>query len=108
MSKLFYDHLLVLDDLEKQINKITDSKEEREELWGLVDEVVHHKVLGCIMDNLPKEHHQEFLSLFEKTPYDESLIDYLKAKTNKNIEELIKTEIGELAYEVLSEIQNKK
>ncbi|OGM16003.1 hypothetical protein A2V56_04550 [Candidatus Woesebacteria bacterium RBG_19FT_COMBO_42_9] len=108
MSKLYYDHLVVLDEVEAEIKKSTKTLEEKEELWKVVDETIHHRVMGCVLDKLPREHHEEFLHKFHKAPHDESLIDYLKEKAGENIEELIRQEIGNLAFELLQEIRGKK
>lgn len=108
MSKLFFDQLIVLDDLESEIKKAAKSPEEREELWRLVDEMVHHRVMGCILDKLPRESHEEFLGKFHAAPHDEGIMGYLKGKIGENVEDLIQTEIGGLAYELLEEIRGKE
>lgn len=108
MSKLFFDQLVILDDVDGEIKKIAKSKEEKEELWQLVDEMVHHRVLGCVLDALPRRHHEEFLEKFHQAPHDESLMDYLREKVGNNIDELIRQEIGDLAFELLEEIRAKK
>jgi len=108
MSKLFFDQLLVLDEVEGEIKKIAKTREEKEELWGLVDEMVHHRVLGCVLDRLPRENHEEFLEMFHTSPQDESLLGYLKEKIGDNIDELIRQEIGDLAFELLEEIRAEK
>ena len=108
MSKLFFDQLIVLDDLDGEIKKVAKSKEEKEELWQLVDEMVHHRVLGCVLDALPRKNHEEFLEKFHKAPHDESLMDFLREKVGDNIDELIRQEIGGLAFELLEEIRGKK
>jgi len=108
MSKLYYDHLIVLDEIEAEIKKGAKSQEEKEELWKVVDEMVHHRVMGCVLENLPEKHHREFLDKFHKAPHDEGLITYLKEKVGENIEDLIKQEIGNLAFELLKEFRNKK
>ena len=41
MSKLFFDHLVSLEEVEIEIRKNASSKEEREELWKLVDGIVN-------------------------------------------------------------------
>lgn len=106
MSKLFFDHLVEYKKIDKEIKKAAKTAEEREELWILVDEIVHHKVLGCILDRLPRENHEEFLEMYHKSPYDEELLfGYLKGKVGENIEESIKQEIGSLATELLEEIK---
>ena len=108
MSKLFFDHLIVLKEVDVFIKDNAKSSEEKEELWGLVDEIVHHKVFDLILGKLPKHHHNDFLEKFHLAPHDERLVDYLKEKIGENIEELIKAEIGELATELLGEIKEKR
>lgn len=105
MSKIFYDHLIVLEEVEAEIKNSAQTEEERHELWQLVDEIVHSKVLEFLLDRLPSVHHNEFLEKFHAAPYDERLIDYLEEKIGENIEELLKEEIGGLAYEILGEIR---
>ena len=108
MSKIFYDHLIVFEEVDRYIKDTVETHEERHELWQIVDEIVHHRVLGCVLDKLPKEHHEEFLGKFHEAPHDETLFDYLKEKIEENIEELIKQEIGGLASEILQEIRGKE
>ena len=108
MSKLFFDHLVVLEEVEAEIKNVAETKEERDELWDLVDGMVHHRVLDTILDNLHHSHHEEFLDKFHKAPHDESLIDYLNEKIGKNIEEIIKAEVGGLAFGILSDLREKK
>lgn len=109
MSKLFFDHLVELKKIDKEIRKIAKTSGEREELWGLVDEIVHHKVMGCILDKLPRDNHEEFLEMYHKSPHDEELLfGYLKEKAGPDIEDAVKQEIGALAAELLEEINSSK
>ena len=108
MSKIFYDHLVVLENVEREIKVLTNSPEERDELWQIVDELVHGRALGLILDKLPRQHHEEFLEKFQKAPYDEGLLKYLEQKIDKNIEELLRQELGNLAFEILQEIKSQK
>jgi hypothetical protein len=104
MSKIFYDHLIVLEKVEIEIKNTTDFPDEKEELWKLVDEIVHHRILGSILDYLPYEHHEEFLTKFHQAPHDEGHIAYLNEKIENNIEEVIAEEIKKLEKEILQEI----
>lgn len=107
MSKLFFDHLIVLDEVELEIKKTGVSKEEQEELWGIVDEIVHHKVFDAILSRLPREHHEEFLGMFHAAPHDEKFIfEYLKVKIGDNIEDLLKQELGGLAFDLLKDLRS--
>ena len=107
MSKLFFDNLIEFKEIDKQIKKVVKDSAEREELWLLVDEIIHHKVMGCILGKLPRDNHEEFLNLFHKSPHDEKLIfKYLKEKIGDNIESLIQQEIGDLSSDLLKEIKS--
>lgn len=106
MSKLFYDHLIEIDELEDLIRAQEVESEEKEELYHLVDEMIHHRVLGCILDHLPKEHHEEFLTRFHSAPNDMRIIVFIQIKTPREIdmEEKIREEIQKLKKELLEEL----
>lgn len=106
MSRIFYDHLIIMGDIHKVIKQNTVEPEEREEMHQLIDEMIHHRVLGCILDLLPKEHHEDFLNRFHKAPYDDSLVEYLQQRIEADIEEKIKEEILGLKKELLAAIKN--
>lgn len=108
MSKIFYDHLIKANEIENLIKNSASTPEEREELWSIVDEIIHHKVLGCILDKLPKDFHLEFLNRFHKSPYDEGLIIYLNEKLDGDIEIIIREKIRLLIEEIVSEINQEK
>lgn len=108
MTKIFYDHLLGLEKIEKQIKHVAKSAEEREELWAIVDEIAHHKVIGCILDRLPRDNHDEFLHMFHKSPHDTELIfEYLRIKAGPDVSELVKKEIESLTDELLNGLETK-
>lgn len=102
MTKIFYDHLIILTDLEIKISGLGLEPEEREELGQLVEETVHYRILTRILDSLPQENHEEFLDFFHQAPYEENLLDYLKEKI-EDIEEIIKKEIKDLEQSLLEE-----
>ncbi|PIZ46136.1 hypothetical protein COY30_00645 [Candidatus Woesebacteria bacterium CG_4_10_14_0_2_um_filter_44_9] len=107
MSILFFDRLLVLDEVDKEIKTKAKTAEEREELWRLVDEIIHHKIMGCVLDKLPEKSRPEFLEKFQKAPHDEGLFKFLTEKVGEDIEEFLKTEIAKLKSEILHEIKGK-
>lgn len=100
MSTLFYDHLIIIKGLDKKIKKITSSNDEMQELWHLVEEIIHHSVLHCCLCNLHEDHHQEFLEKFHKSPHDTALLEYLNQKIGKDVEKLIKVEMKKLSKEL--------
>jgi hypothetical protein len=105
MSKIFFDHLIELEDIKSYIDNAAENHEEKEDLWDLVDEYVNHKVLITILTNLDSEYHDEFLLMFLDKPYDTGIIEYLddrlscplcelivetKSKVNQELEEIFK------------------
>lgn len=101
MSKLFYDHLVDFPKLEKLIKKHVKDAEARSEIYGLIDEITHHRVIGCILDRLPKSSHKEFLNHVSERAHDETLIDYLKERIVDDVESFIREEIYVLGTELL-------
>ena len=107
MSKIFYDRLIVFEEVEAEIKKVAKTPEEKEELWREIDEIIHHKLMGCVLEKLPKEHHHNFLGKFEKAPQDEGLFTFLNEKVGEDIEEFLKTEMSKLKTELLQLIKGK-
>ena len=100
MSIAFYDHILHLDRLSAFVASLDIHKAEKEELWHLVDEILHHRVLGFILDKLPEIHHEEFLEKLANNPSDHSIITYLKDLIEGDIEELLSSEIATIEAEI--------
>lgn len=107
MSSLFYDKLIIFEKIEIVIKNAALTPDEREELWNLVDQIVHPRILTTILDNLPREHHSEFLEKFHSSPHDENLISYLNEKVGSDVEKLIRLEIDKLEKEIVKEIKQK-
>lgn len=104
---LFYDKLIIINSLDKKIKKITRSSEEKQELWQMVEEIIHHKVLGCCLTHLPKDNHQEFLEMFHNAPHDQKLLKFLDNKSKKDMKKIIKQEIKNLTKDLLFLDSNK-
>lgn len=107
MSILFFDKLIVLNKLEKKIKKMSSTSEEKQEFYQLVEEIIHHKIIGCCLNNLPKSNHGEFLEMFHGAPYDEKLLEYLDEKTKKDMKKIIKNEIKVLTKDLFLLDSNK-
>jgi hypothetical protein len=108
MSKLFFDSLVNLEKIDRHIKSISETSDEREELWRLVDEIVHHKVMGVILSNLPRNNHVEFLEIYHASPYDEfKIFEYLNIRIGENIKDLIIQELGIAESEILDFVSKK-
>ena len=104
--KLFYDHLIVREEIEIELAKV--SSEEREELLRLIEEHLDHRILDVILTHLPKTKHENFLTKFHQAPHDKKLLDYLKKEIEADIEEKIRAEGEAVKKEILAEIKRAK
>ncbi len=102
MSRLFYDHLVDFSELEKLVKKNVKDEASRHEIYKLVDEIVHHRVVGCILDRLPENHHKEFLDHVHKRAHDTGILEYLKERVAEDVEEFIRREVYLLGTEILA------
>jgi len=105
MSKIFYDHLVVLEEVDIEIKNISQSTEERDELWELVDNIVNHRLMISILDKLPMEYHNDFLSKFYDAPHEDAHLTYLNEKMEERVEALVAREVEILKKELLQEIK---
>lgn len=105
MSRVFYDHLIIIEDFDKTIASVVDTHEQKQELWQLIDEILHHRIMSVILDKLPSEHHEEFLENFRTAPYNIGLLDYLREKIKDDIEEYIKREAQSVLREIAGDLR---
>ena len=107
MSKLFFDHVVDLTGVEKELKKAVPDKETQDELMHIIDEITHHRVMGCILERLPEHHHEEFVKHVADRPHDESIFEYLKERVGQDITGFIKDEMILLAEELLAMIKHE-
>jgi hypothetical protein len=107
MSKIFYDRLVSLEKVEKEISKIAQSPEEKEDLHKLVDEYIHHRMMDCILDRLPAQHHERFLTQVSESPHHDGLWDLLKNTISDDIENFLRDEAFKIGVELLAIIKPK-
>jgi len=108
MSTLFFDHLVIKEELDFELNSYQLTSEEREELLEIIDEILIHQILNLVLNFLPKDTHEEFTALLHQSPHDESLLEYLKNHANPEIESEIKKHASKIKSEILSEIRKHR
>lgn len=107
MSRIFYDHLIILEEVEVELENLKLSRDEKRELENLIEEIIHHRVIGRVLDHLPKVHHEEFLRRFTKVPHDPSLISYLDMCIEDSVEKHIADEVDKIKKEVLEDLKEQ-
>ena len=108
MLKIFYDHLVIREDVITALDAFSLDPREKEELVRLVDSHLHHHILNVILNHLPKDKHPEFMNLFIKTPHDRKLLDYLKTHISIDIESQITTHAVKVKKEILEDIRKSR
>jgi hypothetical protein len=108
MSKVFYDQLVVIEDIYQELDNHLLSDDERTELKNLADQHLHHHILTVILNHLPAHHHPFFLENLLKGPNDAKLLSFLKKEIKADIESVIKSEAAKIKKDILSEISKAK
>jgi hypothetical protein len=108
MSKIFYDHLIKIEEVTTELDGYEMTIEEKDEIISIIDETFHNRTIDVILSNLPKEHHETFLTMLHDSPHRPELLDFLKEKSTKDIEEEIKKAAEITKKEILTEIKKSK
>ncbi len=106
MAKIFYDHLIVIEELIVELDSL--DAENRQRILSLVDETLHHHVLDTILTHLPKVHHEIFLERYYKDPSDPDLLTFLKQKSTVDIEKLIAEKAKKVKKDIHATISKSK
>lgn len=110
MGNIFFDNLIEIEQVKIYIDRVTQTHDEKEDLWMLVDEYINRKIVSAILSELDETSQEEFLSMFLSKPYDNSIKDYLNSKLENPLEYLIGLNIENIVKELdeLFEIQPRK
>lgn len=106
MSKLFFDDIIHFEEIDKTIKDIVSTDEELDEVRNIIDEIVNYKVVGKILDKIPDESHEEFLTLFYKSPHDEvAIFGYVNSKAGRDIKEELEKDLKSISTDILHELR---
>jgi hypothetical protein len=105
MSKLFYDHLIVIEEITAVLDAHKLEPEERAKILELMDATLQNEILDVIFTYLPREKHEEFLEKFHAAPHDRRLMQYLKDNSPINIELAILDRANKTKRKLLAEVR---
>jgi hypothetical protein len=93
--------------LEKIIKKSSTSQEEKEELDSIVQEIIHHRIMGCILDNIDEKHHDVLFSKIQSknNKIDDEIISFLEKVSKKQISKELQKTIKEIQQEIIKEMK---
>ncbi len=104
MSKLFYDHLIVIEEIVAVLGEHKVSAKDKAKILELMDATLQHEILDVIFSYLPREKHEEFLKKFHGAPHDPTLMQYLKGNCTVNIELAILDRANKTKAKLLKEV----
>ena len=81
MSKVFYDHLVGIENITALVDQ---------DMADLIDNTMHHHILDEILTHLPVEHHKTFLERLAHAPHDPGILIFIQEVTVIDIEKAIK------------------
>ncbi len=104
MSKLFFDHLVIREEIDIYLDSCRISDEEKAELVQIIDQTLINHILNVILNHLPKNKHAHFVAEFHAAPHDTGHLDYLRLHAHPEIEAEIKRHAQKIKQEILGEI----
>lgn len=106
MKKYFYTHLVEIESVFIELEKLELSEIEKKQLAHLIDSNLHHHILDAILSQLSMEDKKLFMDHLTKG--DEKRIwQFLNAKT-ENIEEKIKKASEDIKEKLHKDIKEAK
>lgn len=106
MSKLFYDHLIIIEEIVAVLDEHKLKAAERAKILELMDATLQNEILDVIFTYLPREKHEEFLEKFHAAPHDLRLMQYLKDNSAVNIELAILDRANKTKRKLLRHLKN--
>lgn len=106
MKKTFYSHLVEVQIIEGELDKMDLSPEEKKELLHHVDSSIHYTVLDVVLIALPEEHKKTFIDHLNNEKHDAAWEHLLK--NTVGIEEKIRNSTSNLLSEFLEDIRKVK
>lgn len=103
MRKVFWDHLIKIDEIHIQIDSHGFTKDEKHNLLHIAYQTIDMRVMETILTHLPKEKHKQFLEYFAKEPHHPKLLDMLK-KDIYDIEDKIQNVVKDIKKEIFKEL----
>ena len=108
MAKTFLDGLIILEEITSELDAYDLPSDERAEILGLIHHTTHQHILNVILNHLPREHHENFLTKFQSSPADPELLAFLKKEIKADIESEIRIQAKKIKAEILAEIKKSR
>lgn len=106
MNKYFYTHLIEVESIVVELDKLDLSKEQKVHLTNLIDSSLHHTILDAVLSELNPQDKKAFLQILREEDHGK-IWKFLNEKVDK-VEEKIKQTATELKKELHKDIEEAK
>ncbi|MDO8577136.1 MAG: hypothetical protein Q7R82_02215 [Candidatus Daviesbacteria bacterium] len=104
--KQFYTHLIEIESIIVELDKLDLSQEQKIHLTGLIDSSLHHTVLDAVLSELLPEDKRVFLNYLKEDDHSK-IWKFLNEKV-ENIEEKIKKTADDLKSQLQKDLKEAK
>ena len=104
--KFFYSHLIEIETITTELDKMNLSPNEKLHLANLIDESLHHTILDAIFSELKAEDKKTLVTHLSEGKHDK-IWNFLNTKVD-NVEDKIKKAADELKVEMHKDLQEAK
>ncbi len=106
MKQQFYTHLIEIESIIIELDKLDLSEEQKIHLTGLIDSSLHHTILDAVLSELTPSDKRVFLNHLKEGDHSK-IWKFLNEKVDK-IEERIKKAAGDLKNELHEDLKEAK
>lgn len=106
MTTYFYSHLVNLDIIAQDLEALSLSKKEKQQLLKIAHDHLHHQILDAILSELTEEDKRTFLLYLHRSQHDK-IWEHLNSKVDK-IEEKIQKVAEDLKKDLREDIKKTK
>ena len=104
--KHFYTHLIEIESVIVELDKLDLSEEQKIHLTGLIDSSLHHTILDAVLSELSLEDKRVFLNHLQEDDHDK--IWKLLNEKVENIEDKIKKVADDLKTEIEKDLKEAR
>lgn len=104
--KQFYTHLIEIESIIIELDKLDLSEEQKAHLAGLIDSSLHHTILDAVLSELTPSDKRVFLNHLKEDDHGK-IWKFLNEKVD-NIEDKIKKAAGDLKTQLHKDLKEAK